>query len=306
MSCFSIFFKQNLIYVLKYIPPMNLSELERRALNGNQKVATDLLRAQNNYIRATLTRQGNENLDIGPYTPPLTLEQIMYGHPVVEPSEIDGEAQGGKLNLKKAVRQVSKALKPVGKAAAKEGKQFAKDVLKPAGRDILSALKSKATEGVANASQNLTQRINDVGVSAAPAVAVPIDDSKSAEGGKINIKKAFRQVAKALKPVGKAVAKEGNQFAKDVLKPAGQDVLNALKSKAQEGIANASQSLTDQINNIGAEAPLAAEAGKMKKKRQLSAALQRRNAIVKQVKDKHPGMTLPEASKFVKDHGLYK
>lgn len=287
---------------------MNPSDLELRLMKMTLETATNLIGAQSSFIHGTLRCYGTENLAVGSYTPPLTVEQVMHGHPAVVAAEIDeNDVEGGKLNLKKVVRQVSKALKPVGKAAAKEGKQFAKDVLKPAGIDILSALKSKAKEGVANASQNLTQRINEIGAPAPEIpIAVPIDEGKT-EGGNINLKRAFKKVAKALKPVGKAVAKEGKQFANDVLKPAGQDVLNAIKSKAQEGIANASQSLTDQINNIGAEAPMAvAEAGKMKKKRQPTEALKRRNAIVKQVKDKHPNMTLPQASKYVKDHGLYK
>lgn len=135
---------------------------------------------------------------------------------------------------------------------------------------------------------------------------VPLN-SDDVEGGKINIGKAFKKRGKVLKPVGRAVAKEGKAFANDVLKPAGEDVLSSLNSKATKGVSNAANAISDKIDSIGQQPPMAvaAEAAEFQKKRVASAAMKKRNEVVKAVMKKH-NMSKPEASKFVKQHDLYK
>lgn len=154
------------------------------------------------------------------------------------------------------------------------------------------------------------------------------DDDKKALGGKINFGKAFKSVGKSLKGVGKTLKNDGKQAldaTKKVVigyaaKDAGKYIYDNMKSagknmlKGTEEIGTELEAASPEIEaglEVGAEgaaeyAPLALMAAGMRKpkqKRVQSDRQKRRGLLIKKLMSAH-GMTLPEASSYIRDQNI--
>lgn len=118
-------------------------------------------------------------------------------------------------------------------------------------------------------------------------------------GGKINFKKIGRSISHAFKPIGKALA----PVAKQVLPTLGA-TLGSMAGESLGAIDPAlipvGQQLGSQFGrNIGSN--IASKIGGVRKSKK---GVTSRQQIVKQVMQQQ-GLSLPQASKYVKEHGLY-
>lgn len=199
---------------------------------------------------------------------------------------------GGKFDLGKTLKSVGKVVAPVAKELAKEG--------------IKEGIKSYAKGGA-----------------------------------KFNLGKTLKSVGKTLKPVGKALAKTSKEVYDEILVPEGKKALkeyirSGLKPSTapettagmrrprgrprklvlehEEGgalIRNAQKEFHSSVYppalaSYNHQLPIESRgSGRLGEKVKVSGgARAARGAIVKEIMKKH-GMSLPEASKFVKEKGLY-
>jgi hypothetical protein len=223
---------------------------------------------------------------------------------------------GKKANVGKAFKEIGKALKPVGRALKPVAKEVFHEVVLPAGKEMVkSYIKSKMS----------------------PGASAPVSASGRRGGKKANVGKAFKEIGKALKPVGRALKPVAKEIFHDVVLPAGKEMLKSyIQSKMSPGASapvsasgrrhrkkphyeSDSDSESDEECYYGEGGallmdhpdqfhskhyPKALESYNPRPKRGGKRAPSARGAIVKQVM-KERGLSLPEASKFVKAHGLY-
>jgi hypothetical protein len=218
---------------------------------------------------------------------------------------------GGKLNLKKEFAKIGKEIKPIAQKAFKE--------------IILPEAKKRGTAYLASKGIALPP--------SAPAPA-PVSASGRSGGKKANVGKAFKEIGRALKPVGRVLKPVAKEIFHDVVLPAGKEMLKSyIQSKMSPGASapvSASgrrhrkkpqdyESESDEECEYGeggalimdhpdqfhsSHYPKALESYNPRPKRGGKRAPSARGAIVKKVMQER-GLSLPEASKFVKEHGLY-
>jgi hypothetical protein len=195
---------------------------------------------------------------------------------------------GGKINLGKTLKSVGKALKPVAKVA-------------------LPILKDVAVEAV---------------------------KSSVKSGGKINLGKTLKSVGKVLKPVAKVLKPVAKEVFEEVLVPEGK---KALREYIKSGLGSNEENVGGAMKRPRGRPKKVLEAGALIRnapkefhssvyppalasynhelpiqsrgpmgagRKAKSGAKSKRGEIVKQVMKKH-GLSLGEASKFVKENNLY-
>jgi hypothetical protein len=129
------------------------------------------------------------------------------------------------------------------------------------------------------------------------------------QGGKFNfwkaVKGAFKHVGHVLEPIAKDALHETKNFAIDIGNKAkseptkfGNDALNQAKSKLIDKLQSSLPSSLEEGVTLGAESG----AG-LKKKRKVSPKMAKRHALVRKLMKEHH-MSLPEASAYIKHHGL--
>ena len=136
-------------------------------------------------------------------------------------------------------------------------------------------------------------------------------DTDDMIGGKFHFVKSLKSAGKS---IGKDAVKVANTTKNVALKTgaslagkeAGTYIYNGLKEAGQSAMQYAPE-IGEEAGMTVAENPellmMAAGMKKPKQKRQLSQKQLNRNKLVKALMDKH-GISLPEASKYVKDHNL--
>ena len=133
-----------------------------------------------------------------------------------------------------------------------------------------------------------------------PMFIVPTMDNSSIglHGGSFfgklgkSLKKEFKHVGHILAPVAKSALNEAKSGA--------ISIGNKLLSEGKEALKN--EALKQIGATMGSEGAMSA-AGKPKRKRAVSAKMAKRHALVKKLM-KEKGMTLPEASKYIKQNNL--
>ena len=204
---------------------------------------------------------------------------------------------GGKIRLGKTLKKVGKAVAPVakkvGKAVAPVAKEMAKDAIE----------------------EGIRYYATGAGVS----------------GGKIHLGKTLKKVGKTTKKIGKAIAPVAKEVFDDVILPEGKEALREyIRSSVSEGgkrrgrppkrmVGTNPNTYTPQhggamLKNAPSEyhssvyppalASYAHGSGRAKLPKSGAKRNSARGAIVAEVMKKH-GLTLPQASKFVKEKGLY-
>ncbi len=131
-----------------------------------------------------------------------------------------------------------------------------------------------------------------------PMLIIPSQDSalSGLHGGSSWFSRQFRHVGHILAPIAKQAVNE----AKDIGKKAVNSALREGKSVLQHEIL----SRLSSPSSVAEEAPEMALAGAgMKKKRKVSEKMNRRHDLVRKLMKEH-GMTLPEASSYIKEHNL--
>ena len=119
------------------------------------------------------------------------------------------------------------------------------------------------------------------------------------KGGKINFKKIGRSIEHVFKPIGKALS----PIAKQVLPTLG----STLGSMAGESLGAIDPALIPVGQQLGSQFGRnvgTSLANKIGGKRKSKKAMTTRQQLVKQVMSQH-GLSLPQASKYIKENGLY-
>jgi hypothetical protein len=128
-------------------------------------------------------------------------------------------------------------------------------------------------------------------------------------GGRFNfgkaIKGAFKHVGHVLAPIAKDALHETKNFAIDIGNKAkseatkfGNDALNQTKSTVIDRLQSSLPSTLEEGAILGAE-----RGAGLKKKRKVSPKMAKRHALVRKLMKEHH-MSLPEASKYIKEHNL--
>ena len=218
-----------------------------------------------------------------------TPKYVMAGHQASYPfynqtelASLDrrGGAEGGRFNLGKAFGSIAKEIAPIGKEV---GKEVLKDAIKGAvtgagkkrGRPRKQTKKDREDE-------KLAMEVHDLKKDKAPKKRGRPRKEK-VEGG-FNLGKALKDVGKLAKPAIADVKARGKDAVKDLVKKVGR---------------SAKQSLKESINKNAKDAVQATGGAKKPDGRK------RRAEIVKKIM-KEKGLKMVEASKYVKQHGLYK
>jgi hypothetical protein len=131
-------------------------------------------------------------------------------------------------------------------------------------------------------------------------------------GGRFNFGKAisrgFKHVGHVLAPIAKSVGNEAKNYAVDLgnkIKSEGKTIANNAINQGKTALINHLQS---SLPSLAESAPMLGEtalmaAGKPKRKRAVSAKMAKRGALIKKLMHEH-SMTLPQASKYIKQHSL--
>jgi hypothetical protein len=121
-------------------------------------------------------------------------------------------------------------------------------------------------------------------------------------GGKFNfgkaIKSGFKHAGHVLAPIAKSVGNEAKSIGMNVL----NKTADAAKQEFANNLINSGNKLLPSLEASAPEAMLAA-AGKPKRKRAVSAKMQKRGMLIKKLMHEQ-GLTLPQASKYIKQHSL--
>ena len=227
--------------------------------------------------------------------------------------------RGGKVNIGKVFKQIGKEVKPLAERAYKE-------ILLP--------------EAKKRANKYFDKNISAPAPVSAPAPEMAVASASGRRrGGKVNVGKVFKQIGKTLAPVGKALKPVAEKAFREILLPEAKKRANAyfdsrmassapvemaVESAAGRGRRRHrkiphydSESDSDEESEYGEGGALLMDhpgefhshhypkgLASYKAKKGGKRAPSARGAIVSRVM-KEKGLSLPEASKYVKEHGLY-
>jgi len=248
--------------------------------------------------------------------------------------------EGGKINFGKIAKKVGKVALPVGKEVVRVTLPYAKKMAKEAFEDYMSSAPAEggrmaSPQALANylalhhPSQGgkihwgkIAKKVGKVALPIAKDMAIDAFEnymsgsSAPPAGGKVHIGRAFKKVGKVVGKVGATIAPYALPVAFDALAVAsgnpelaplgqamGQSTGDALARKYGYGRGGALlMNRPDQFHHSVYPPALQSYSGKFK-----GAGVKRvsaRGVIVSQVMKQH-GLSLPQASAFVKQNGLY-
>ncbi|AIF72182.1 MAG: hypothetical protein QLV_16 [Qinghai Lake virophage] len=273
-------------------------------------------------VKGAIMGAGYHGGFVDPHGGRSTPKYVMSGHqasyPFYNMSELfsldrRGGAEGGRFNLGKAFGSIAREVAPIGREI---GKEVLKDAVKGAitgagkkrgrpkkeggnifnpidgltmgykfGHDTLGpALLGKGNMKIADMAKRISaiEKEHEQITGKAPKKKGRPKKEK-VEGG-FNLGKALKDVGKLAKPVVADVKSRGKEAVKDLIKQVGR---------------SAKKSLKESINKNAKDAVQATGGAKKPDGRK------RRAELVKKIM-KEKGLKMVEASKYVKEHGLYK
>jgi hypothetical protein len=217
------------------------------------------------------------------------------------------------MDLKQYKEKITRQLlEDVRKQIEKEHK-IATNTYKPNVRNIKQT--KKVVKAIEEANY-INQPANIVKSKPKPKPKEESDEETEEEGGKMHFLKHMKHFGQNIAKTGKkVVSKVGDQIVNEGSKQIGNAAVGAMAAKvalssAAAPVAGEAAVIGTEAAIVGAEAlpyaPLLLAAGmkekKVKKTRVVNDKEKRRHALVKEIMSK--GYSLPEASKYIKEHNL--